>query len=133
MKTCFLKRHVNLSLYLIQLYILKDYDYEKAKNILSKGGWPNHIFSSLRFQAKQFIYRPFHKTLRRSSAFVNWISVRFYETGCIFFFSLLFTSETFLNFASNEMDAYTSTLALSFYHYLSLYPSTMYPYFHLSA
>ena len=28
------------------------------------------------------IYRQFHKTLPRSSAFVNWISVRFYETGC---------------------------------------------------
>ena len=29
------------------------------------------------------IYRPFHKTLPRSSAFVNWISVSFYETaGC---------------------------------------------------
>ena len=27
-------------------------------------------------------YRPFHKTLPRSSAFVNWIPVRFYETGC---------------------------------------------------
>ena len=27
-------------------------------------------------------YRPFHKTLPRSSAFVNWILVRFYETGC---------------------------------------------------
>ena len=27
-------------------------------------------------------YRPFHKTLPRSSAFCNWISVRFYETGC---------------------------------------------------
>ena len=26
-------------------------------------------------------YRPFHKT--RSSAFVNWISVRFYETSCM--------------------------------------------------
>ena len=24
-----------------------------------------------------------HKTLPRSSAFVNWTSVRFYETGCI--------------------------------------------------
>ena len=30
----------------------------------------------------QLIYRPFHKTLPRSNAFVNWISVRFYETGC---------------------------------------------------
>ena len=29
-----------------------------------------------------FIYLPFHKTLPRSSAFVNWISVRFYETAC---------------------------------------------------
>ena len=25
----------------------------------------------------------FHKSLPRASAFVNWISVRFYETGCI--------------------------------------------------
>ena len=30
-----------------------------------------------------FIYRPFHKTLPRSSAFANQISVRFYETDCI--------------------------------------------------
>ena len=28
-------------------------------------------------------YRPFHKTLPRSSAFINWISVSFYETDCI--------------------------------------------------
>ena len=28
------------------------------------------------------VYRPFHKTLPRSSAFVNLISVRFYETDC---------------------------------------------------
>ena len=27
-------------------------------------------------------YRPFHKTLPRSSTFVNWSSVRFYETDC---------------------------------------------------
>ena len=27
-------------------------------------------------------YCPFHKTLPRSSAFVSWISVRFYETDC---------------------------------------------------
>ena len=27
-----------------------------------------------------FKYRPFHKTLPRPSAFLNWISVRFYET-----------------------------------------------------
>ena len=29
------------------------------------------------------MYRPFHKTLPRSSVFVNWISVRFYEMDCI--------------------------------------------------
>ena len=29
-----------------------------------------------------FGYHPFHKTLPISSAFVNWISVRFYETDC---------------------------------------------------
>ena len=28
-------------------------------------------------------YQPFHKTLTRSSAFLNWISVKFYETGCM--------------------------------------------------
>ena len=28
------------------------------------------------------IYRPFHKTLPKSKAFVNWISGRFYETDC---------------------------------------------------
>ena len=27
-------------------------------------------------------YSIFHKTLSRFSAFLNWISVRFYETGC---------------------------------------------------
>ena len=27
-------------------------------------------------------YRPFHITLPRSRVFVNWISVRFYETDC---------------------------------------------------
>ena len=31
---------------------------------------------------KTFYYRPFHKTLPISSTFVNWISGRFYETGC---------------------------------------------------
>ena len=33
-------------------------------------------------------YRPFHKTLPRSSVFVLLISVRFYETGCISVLSL---------------------------------------------
>ena len=28
------------------------------------------------------IYLPFHKTLSRSSAFLNWLSVRFYECIC---------------------------------------------------
>ena len=31
---------------------------------------------------KDLYYRPFHKTLPRSCAFVNWISVRFYEMDC---------------------------------------------------
>ena len=35
-------------------------------------------------KAIHFIYRPFHKTLPRSSAFVNWTSVRFYETSCMY-------------------------------------------------
>ena len=33
-------------------------------------------------QIATLFYRPFHKTLPRSSAFINWISVRFYETDC---------------------------------------------------
>ena len=28
------------------------------------------------------VYRLFHKTLPKSCAFINWISVRFYETDC---------------------------------------------------
>ena len=28
-------------------------------------------------------YRPFHKTLPRSNAYLKWMSVRFYETDCI--------------------------------------------------
>ena len=30
---------------------------------------------------QKFMYSPFHKTLPRPSAFCNWISERFYETG----------------------------------------------------
>ena len=29
-----------------------------------------------------YTYRPFHKTLPGSRSFINWISVRFYETDC---------------------------------------------------
>ena len=44
----------------------------------------SRIFLTINIIAIQykFIYRPFHKTLPRSSTFVNWISVSFYETGC---------------------------------------------------
>ena len=30
------------------------------------------------------VYRQFHKTLPRSSVFLNWISVRFYEMDCMY-------------------------------------------------
>ena len=33
-------------------------------------------------EGKGVYYRPFHKTLPRSSAFLKWSSVKFYETGC---------------------------------------------------
>ena len=37
-------------------------------------------------QRYPFRNRPFHKTLPSSSAFVYWISVRFYETvSCLYF------------------------------------------------
>ena len=45
--------------------------------------------SGIKIFPKVFTYRPFHKTLPRSNAFVNWISVRFYETGCIRDFNLI--------------------------------------------
>ena len=31
-----------------------------------------------------FLYRQFHSTFPRSSAFINWVSVRFYETDCTY-------------------------------------------------
>ena len=45
------------------------------------------------------IYRPFHKTLPRTSAFINWITVRFYETGCslrYFFFKISYRNKRVL-------------------------------------
>ena len=36
------------------------------------------------FHILNLYYRPFHKTLPRTSAFVYWISVWFYETDCTF-------------------------------------------------
>ena len=34
-------------------------------------------------QPFRFTYSPFHETLLRSSAFVNWTSLRFHGTDCI--------------------------------------------------
>ena len=42
------------------------------------------------------MFCPFHKTLPRTSAFINWISVRFYETDC--------TSFVKNNFLSNHQE-----------------------------
>ena len=41
------------------------------------------ISKTLALRKNVFSYRPFHKTLPRYSAFVNWISVRFYEIDCM--------------------------------------------------
>ena len=38
--------------------------------------------SHARQNISKLLYHPFHKTLPRSSAFVKFISVRFFETGC---------------------------------------------------
>ena len=40
---------------------------------------PSRVYGKYYYQFK---YLTFHKTLPRSSAFENWISVRFYETDC---------------------------------------------------
>ena len=38
-------------------------------------------------------YRPFHKTLPRTSVSVNWLSVRFYEMDCSLRMNVFFSSE----------------------------------------
>ena len=52
-------------------------------------------------------YRPFHKTLPRSSLFVNWISVRFYEMDCSsntwFFIKHTFYHIQIVNRVSNQI------------------------------
>ena len=40
------------------------------------------IHITQQYMYKTLTYHPFHKTLPRSKPFVNWISVRFYDTGC---------------------------------------------------
>ena len=56
--------------------------------IKSQIKWIRHNFSSFLFL--KLTYRPFLKTLPRSSAFVILISVRFYETDCTSNISKLF-------------------------------------------
>ena len=51
---------------------------KKNKFICNQSCWKWFKFKPLSSK-----YRPFHKTLPRSSAFLNRVSVRFYETGCI--------------------------------------------------
>ena len=53
------------------LYFLQQFDYE-CVSILNFIVYSNNL-----------LYRPFHKTLPRSSASVNRISARFYETDCM--------------------------------------------------
>ena len=58
------------------------YTYSSKKDLIEKQRNFNFDVETCLLY-KWLIYRPFHKTLPRSSAFVNCISVRFYETGCI--------------------------------------------------
>ena len=55
-----------------------------GETLQKKNMWVTSPFKKI--QKVTDIYRPFHKTLPRSSAFVNRISVRFFETGCIVIF-----------------------------------------------
>ena len=45
--------------------------------------WFNSLFVRVHVLLFWITYRPLYKTLPRSNLFVNWISVRFYETDCI--------------------------------------------------
>ena len=49
---------------------------------VEKGTKEKGVQNCIWFYKKKFIYGPFRKTLPRSSSFVNWISARFYITGC---------------------------------------------------
>ena len=55
----------------------------KKMQVFLCGGKKCLTFSEIsRFKKLIFVYHPFHNTLPRSSAFVKWISVRFYEADC---------------------------------------------------
>ena len=43
----------------------------------------NLIYTPCILYTPMFVDRPFYKNLLRSSTFVNWISVRFNDTECI--------------------------------------------------
>ena len=62
------------------LWIIKEYVFYERIQAVKTGLRPYHWSKRT---AWPLIYRQFHKTLPRSSAFVNWISVRFYEIDCI--------------------------------------------------
>ena len=44
--------------------------------------WRTHPSGRFKEITEQLKYPPLHKTLQRTSAFVYWISVRFYKTDC---------------------------------------------------
>ena len=76
---------------LLAFYYHDVHAYKRKKNynvfFLPYFGILRHTFQWEFFTNCVFLvsvyYRPFHKTLPRSSSFVNRISVSFYETGCM--------------------------------------------------
>ena len=55
-------------------------------------------------------YCPFHKTLSRFNALVNWISVRFYETGCIIITKDISTKSFILHFLKTRFSRCRGTM-----------------------
>ena len=59
-------------------------DRREREILQDLGGFQDNLEEHERIQYTYITYRPFHKTLPRASAFVYWISVRFYESDCMY-------------------------------------------------
>ena len=66
------------------------------RRAMFSGGYFSLLICTMKCYDRE-INRPFHKTLSRSSIFVNWISIRFYETDPPSTLKEQKTNKSFLN------------------------------------
>ena len=72
---------INIHHSFIIVIIAQNEYYGKCMKIKVSSLLPCKWFNIKAMPWTMFMYCPFHKTLPISSAFLNWISVRFYGTG----------------------------------------------------